>query len=82
MSSVPEFRKADVVKLTDGEAAFGPEDKRLRDRMAEKGVRFHGVGIGQTFGYLKELTDDVVSVRDFDLDNPSEATAHLATHIT
>jgi uncharacterized protein with von Willebrand factor type A (vWA) domain len=77
-----EFRKADICMVTDGEASFGPEDKRLRDRMAERGVRFHGVGIGGTFKYLNELTDDVVDIHDFDLENPSEATAHLATHIT
>lgn len=77
-----EFRKADVIKLSDGEAAFGPEDGRLRDKMTEKGVRFMGIGIGGTFGYLRALTDDVVDVHDFDLENPSEATAHLATHIT
>lgn len=77
-----EFRKADVIKLSDGEAAFGDEDRRLRDRMAEKGVRFMGIGIGGTFRYLRHLTDDVVDVHDFDLENPSEATAHLATHIT
>jgi uncharacterized protein with von Willebrand factor type A (vWA) domain len=76
------FRKADVVKVSDGEAAFGPEDKRLRDRMAEMGVRFHAIGIGGSFRYLRDLTEDVVDIRDFDLDNPSEATAHLATHIS
>ena len=77
-----EFRKADVVMVSDGEASFGGEDKRLRDRMAERGVRFHGIGIGGSFRYLNELTDDVVSVSAFDLTDPSEATAHLATHIT
>ncbi len=82
MSEVPEFKKADVVMVSDGEAAFGPEDTRLRDRMAARGVRFHGVGIGGSFSYLEAMTDDVVSVMDFDLENPSEATAHLATHIT
>lgn len=86
MSSVPEFRKADVVKITDGEAKFDGEDKRLRDRMMERGVRFHGVGVGnqirQGSGYLNHLTDDVVHVQDFDLEDPSAATAHLATHIT
>lgn len=77
-----EFRKADVVKLSDGEASFGPEDTRLRDKMAEKGVRFMGIGIGGSFSYLNALTDDVISVQDFDLQDPSEATAHLATHIS
>jgi uncharacterized protein with von Willebrand factor type A (vWA) domain len=77
-----EFRKADVVMVSDGEASFGDEDRRLRDRMAERGVRFHGIGIGGSFRYLENMTDDVVSVGAFDLENPSEATAHLATHIT
>lgn len=77
-----EFRKADVCMISDGEAGFNDEDKRLRDRMAERGVRFHGVGIGGPFRYLEALTDDVVDIHDFDLENPSEATAHLATHIT
>jgi uncharacterized protein with von Willebrand factor type A (vWA) domain len=77
-----EFRKADIAMISDGEAGFMDEDKRLRDRMAERGVRFHGIGIGGSFRYLKALTDDVIDINDFDLENPSEATAHLATHIT
>jgi uncharacterized protein with von Willebrand factor type A (vWA) domain len=77
-----EFRKADVIKVSDGEAAFGPEDGRLRDRMAEKGVRFMAIGIGGSFRYLRGLTDDVLDIHDFDLQSPSEATAHLATHIS
>lgn len=82
MADVPEFKKADIVKVSDGEAGFGDEDKRLRDRMIEKGIRIWGVGIGGSFRYLHALTDDVIDIQDFDLENPSEATAHLATHIT
>jgi uncharacterized protein with von Willebrand factor type A (vWA) domain len=82
MDDERHFRKADVVMVTDGEASFGPEDKRLRDRMVGKGVRFHGIGIGGSFRYLRDMTEDVVDIRDFDLENPSEATAHLATHIS
>jgi uncharacterized protein with von Willebrand factor type A (vWA) domain len=77
-----EFRKADVVKISDGEATFGPEDERIRNRMSERGVRFHGIGIGGSFTYLRKLTEDVVNITDFELQDPSEATAHLATHIT
>jgi uncharacterized protein with von Willebrand factor type A (vWA) domain len=80
--SQAEFRKADVVKISDGEATFGPEDERIRNRMAERGVRFHGIGIGGSFSYLRKLTNDVVNITDFELQDPSEATAHLATHIT
>jgi uncharacterized protein with von Willebrand factor type A (vWA) domain len=82
MDNERDFRKADIVMVTDGEAHFGDEDKRLRDRMAEKGVRFHGIGIGGSFRYLNNMTEDVVDIRDFELQDPSEATAHLATHIT
>lgn len=77
-----EFRKADICMVSDGEATFGGEDKRIRDTMDSRGVRFHGIGIGGTFRYLAELTDDVVDIQDFELDSPSEATAHLATHIS
>lgn len=78
-----EFTKADCLMISDGDAHFGPEDRRIRDQMAERGVRFHGIGVGRDrFEYLTELTDDVVNVQDFELDNPSEATAHLATHVT
>lgn len=83
MRDAPEFKKADLVFVTDGEAAFGPEDERMRNWCDEKGVRIWGIGVGTSFGYLKNLSPEgTVDVRDFDLENPSEATAHLATHIT
>lgn len=78
-----EFRKADIVMVSDGMAGFAGEDKRIRDTLASRGVRFHGVNIGGgSKSYLTDMTDDVVDIADFDLENPSEATAHLATHIT
>lgn len=83
MRESPEFKKADLVFVTDGEASFGDEDRRMRDWLVEKGVRIWGIGVGGSFGYLKNLSPDgTVDIRDFDLDSPSEATAHLATHIT
>lgn len=83
MRASPEFKKADLVFVTDGEAAFGDEDRRMRDWLTEKGVRIWGIGVGGSFGYLNNLSPEgTVDVRDFDLDSPSEATAHLATHIT
>lgn len=83
MRDAPEFKKADLVFVTDGEASFGDEDRRMRDWLTEKGVRMWGIGVGGSFGYLKHLCPDgVVDIRDFDLESPSEATAHLATHIT
>lgn len=85
MQNAAPFRKADIVMVSDGEAGFGAEDKRVRDLLVESGVRLWGVGVGDQVrkdtGYLNKLTDDVVHIHDFELDDPSAATAHLATHI-
>lgn len=82
MKSAPAFRKADVVLIGDGEAGFGPEDERLKRELLELGVRLFGIGIGGSFTYLESYCDFVVDVRDFELTDPSAATAELATHIT
>ncbi len=83
MAKAREFKKADLVFVTDGEAGWGPEDERMRNWCDEKGVRIWGIGVGRSFGYLSKLSPDgTVNVNDFDLKDPSEATAHLATHIT
>ena len=83
MDRVHEFKKADIVIVGDGQASFGTEDKMLRDSLEAKGVRFHGVGIGGTFAYLADYCgENVVDIHDFDLEDPGEATAQLATHIT
>ncbi len=81
--AAPEFRKADLVFVTDGEAAFGPEDQRMKNYLEEKGVRLWGIGVGGSFGYLQKLSPEgTVDIRDFDLTSPSEALSHLATHVT
>lgn len=85
MEDAPEFKKADIVMVGDGQAGFGHEDGVVRDILRSRGVRIHAIGIGGNFSYLKEYVDEgseVISVHDFDLTDPSEATAHLATHIT
>jgi uncharacterized protein with von Willebrand factor type A (vWA) domain len=82
MEDAPEFRKADLVMIGDGEAGFGPEDARLRDQLKEMGVRIFGIGIGGSFRYLSDYCEHVVSVHDFELQDPGQATAELATHIT
>lgn len=82
MKDAADFRKADMVMIGDGEAAFGPEDQRLRDQLNEMGVRLFGIGIGGSFQYLTHYCEHVVSVHDFELQDPSQATAELATHIT
>jgi hypothetical protein len=68
--------------IGDGEAGFGPEDARLRDQLKEMGVRIFGIGIGGSFRYLSDYCEHVVSVHDFELQDPGQATAELATHIT
>jgi uncharacterized protein with von Willebrand factor type A (vWA) domain len=82
MDDAPEFKKADLVMVGDGESGFGPEDARLRDYLIEKGVRIFGMGIGGSFSYLAQYCEYVVNVMDFDLTDPSAATAELATHVT
>lgn len=85
MESAPIFKKADVVIVGDGQASFGHEDKVIRDTLRSRGVRIHAIGIAGQHGYLKEYIDDdydVIGIHDFELNDPSEATAHLATHIT
>lgn len=82
MKEAPTFKKADVVLIGDGEASFGAEDERLRTQLTEMGVRLFGIGIGGSFNYLESYCEYVVDVRDFELTDPSAATAELATHIT
>lgn len=82
MQDAAPFKKADIVILGDGEASFGNEDKRLRDQLTEMGVRLYGIGIGGSFAYLASYCEHVVSVHDFALADPSDATRELAVHMT
>lgn len=82
MTDAPEFRKADLVMVGDGRAGYGPEDERLRQQLTEMGVRLYGIGIGGSFAYLEQYCEHVVPISDFDLTDPSKATADLAVHIT
>jgi uncharacterized protein with von Willebrand factor type A (vWA) domain len=82
MTDAPEFRRADVVMVGDGRAGYGPEDERLRVQLTEMGVKFYGIGIGGTHAYLEKYCEHVVPISDFDLSDPSKATAELAVHIT
>ena len=83
LDEAPPFRKADIVMIGDGEASFGPEDRKLRDKLMGKGVRLFGLAIGEaTYKYLTEYCEAVVHVHDFQLQDPSEATAALAVSVT
>jgi uncharacterized protein with von Willebrand factor type A (vWA) domain len=79
----PDFKKADLILISDGEAGFGDEDKRMRELLVGRGMRIHGVAIGEGQGYLSEMcTEPVVKIHDFELADPNEATTQLATSIT
>lgn len=88
MKEANEFRKADLVIVGDGEAPFGKEDTQLRDQLNEMGVRIFAIGVGSEIAssgsYLHQYAEPdgyVVHVQDFDLTDPNQATAELATHI-
>lgn len=75
----PEFTRADIVVITDGEDHFEEEDEEMRDRLRAQGVRFHGVAIGHTpaqGGYLTQLCDTLVGAHE--LADPGRATDALA----
>jgi uncharacterized protein with von Willebrand factor type A (vWA) domain len=82
MEQVPEFNKADLVIITDGEDYYGEDDQQLKDRLNGRGVRIHGVGIGGTYGYLSKMAETQVHVSDLSLSGANEATDQLATAIT
>lgn len=80
----PEFRKADVVLVTDGGDHWQEgRDDEMRREFVEKGVRIHGISIGfdgSNNAYLQNMCDSIVSATD--LAGPNEATSHLAEAIT
>lgn len=80
----PEFRKADIILITDGGDHYNDErDGGLRDELRRKGVRIHGVSIGvdaKQNAYLNNMCD--TSVTAYDMAGSNEATTHLAEAIT
>jgi uncharacterized protein with von Willebrand factor type A (vWA) domain len=83
LDEAPPFRKADIVMIGDGEAGFGREDERLRNKLLGQGVRLFGMAIGEgTYKYLTQYCSAVVHVHQFELTDPSEATAALAVSVT
>lgn len=78
------FRKADIVLVSDGEATYTDADKRVKQYLDGKGVRIHGIRVGgQGERYLTKMcTEEVVGVTDFELEEPGAATTALATSIS
>lgn len=62
------FKKGDLVIVTDGGDYFNDEvDGKISNRLREKGIRSHGIAIGQelTEGhYLTQFCDDAVGATD------------------
>lgn len=82
MVKSPQFEKADVALITDGECNFGEHDQQIRDELRSKGVRILGVAIAHRGDYLAEMCEQVTHVADIALDGANEATDFLATHLT
>lgn len=82
IQAAPRFETADVVLVGDGEATFTNEDAAIKSRLEALGVRILGIGVGGSFNYLAQYAEHTVSVHDFELDGPSEATTAIATHLT
>lgn len=80
----PEFRKADIVLVTDGGDYFDDErDGKMREKLTEMGVRVHGISIGydaEQNDYLQKMGDS--SVTAYDMAGSNEATKHLAEVVT
>lgn len=61
------FKKGDLVIVTDGGDYYNDTDEQIRDRLREKGIRIHGIAIGQELRpdhYLTQFCDDAVGATD------------------
>lgn len=77
---VPEFSKADIVMIGDGQDGFGPEDLLVRDELRKLGVRTHCISIAcPNNKFMAQLADyppmDVTDIANDSVD-------HLAEQIT
>jgi uncharacterized protein with von Willebrand factor type A (vWA) domain len=76
-----DFKKADIVLITDGSDHWGDDDVELRKLLTEDGIRVHAVTIGlRETPYTNNMGDTTVAA--FDLVNPSDATRKIAQGIT
>lgn len=75
------FTKADLVLISDGEDYYQDDDIRLQSELKARGVRMHGVMIGDVPSeYLTEMCETLVSA--YDLAGANEATDMLAENIS
>jgi uncharacterized protein with von Willebrand factor type A (vWA) domain len=67
IATLPTFKRADVLVVTDGQDSFDSTDQAIRDRFEKAGIRKHGIAIGHTptpDGWLLKFCDDAISVDD------------------
>lgn len=78
INTKPEFKKADIVLITDGSDYLGDDDLELRERLRAKGVRLHGITVGMPeTPYTNEMCDTTCSVADL---TASDAAKHIGAH--
>lgn len=74
----PEFKKADIVLITDGSDTLAEDDLLLRERLRSKGVRMHGVTVGMpNTPYTDEMCDTTISVADL---TATDTAKHIGAH--
>lgn len=80
--TMPAFKTADIVLITDGSDYMEEDDLELKAWFAQEGVRLQGVVIGgmPTTPYTATICDDEVAVSD--LTGSSEATDRIVQGLT
>lgn len=80
IGTLPGFKRADVLVVTDGQSPWTDEAGQIRQRFELAGVRRHGIAIGHTpaeDGWLLKFCDDAISVNDL-----TEATGDIVRAIS
>lgn len=80
VGTLPSFKRADVLIVTDGQSPWATEADGVRERFEAAGVRKHGIAIGHTpqpGGWLLKFCDDAISVTDL-----TEATGDIVRAIS
>jgi uncharacterized protein with von Willebrand factor type A (vWA) domain len=80
ISTLPNFKRADVLVVTDGHCAYDAAAEAIKTRFEKAGIRKHGIAIGHTptqGGWLLSFCDDAISVNDL-----TEATGDIVRAIS
>lgn len=80
LRDVPEFKKADLVLVGDGQDHYQEDDQQAKAAMDKLGVRIHCISIACANNrYMSQLSDHVIDVSDI---ANNTATQALAQNIT